>query len=186
MFDDIDVSRIDRQWLTKHVSIVSQEPDLFATTIEENIAYGIRDQVTDEQIQEAARNANAHEFICQLEEGYKTQVGERGIRLSGGQKQRIAIARAIIRNPTVLLLDEATSALDAESEVLVQNALDKLLEQKNQGRTTLVIAHRLSTVQNADEVIVIQQGQTVERGTHSELLQLQGVYHKLVKTQLSH
>ena len=183
-FDGTDIGTIDRQFLTRHIAIVSQEPDLFATTIEENIAYGIRDEVSDEEIQLAARMANAHDFICQLEHGYKTQVGERGVRLSGGQKQRIAIARAIIRNPTVLLLDEATSALDAESEVLVQGALDKLLQHRDQSRTTLVIAHRLSTVQNADEVIVIQDGQAVERGTHRQLLALQGVYHNLVKNQL--
>lgn len=183
-FDGIDITQIDRQWLTRHVAIVSQEPDLFATSIAENIAYGIAAEVTPQQIEEAARLANAHEFISQLPEGYATQVGERGVRLSGGQKQRVAIARAIIRNPTVLLLDEATSALDSESEILVQEALDHLLQQRNQGRTTMVIAHRLSTVQNADEVIVIDSGAVVERGTHYELVHLQGSYHQLIKHQL--
>lgn len=181
-FDGVDITQIDRQWLTRHVAIVSQEPDLFATSIAENIAYGIVDEATQEQIEDAARLANAHDFIMQLPEGYATQVGERGVRLSGGQKQRVAIARAIIRNPTVLLLDEATSALDSESEILVQQALDHLLQQRN--RTTMVIAHRLSTVQNADQVVVIDSGNIVEQGTHDELVQQRGVYHQLIKHQL--
>ncbi|GJM96658.1 hypothetical protein PR202_ga13520 [Eleusine coracana subsp. coracana] len=162
------------------VSIVSQEPVLFNCSIEENIAYGLEGKASSADVENAAKMANAHNFISSFPDQYKTVVGERGIRLSGGQKQRIAIARALLMNPRVLLLDEATSALDAESEYLVQDAMDSLMK----GRTVLVIAHRLSTVKSADTVAVVSDGQIVERGTHDELLSRDGIYTALVKRQL--
>ncbi|ONK67392.1 uncharacterized protein A4U43_C06F19690 [Asparagus officinalis] len=162
------------------VSIVSQEPVLFNCSVEENIAYGLNGNVSSAEIENAAKMANAHEFVSKFPDQYKTYVGERGIRLSGGQKQRIAIARALLMNPRVLLLDEATSALDAESEYLVQDAMDSLMK----GRTVLVIAHRLSTVKSADTVAVISDGQIAESGTHEELLSNNGIYTALVKRQL--
>ncbi len=161
-----------------HVGTVQQEPVLFATTIAENIRYG-RPDATDEEIREAAKAANAHDFIEGFPEGYATEVGERGVRLSGGQKQRVAIARAILADPTLLILDEATSALDVHNEHLVQQALDRLM----QGRTTLVIAHRLSTIQGADRVAVLADGKVVEEGPHGVLLAQGGAYARLVEKQ---
>ncbi|XP_074641096.1 uncharacterized protein LOC141898859 isoform X2 [Tubulanus polymorphus] len=175
----MSVSSLNPKWFRQHMSMVSQEPTLFACSIKENIAYGR--EATDDEIIEVAKKANAHEFISTFDEGYKTTVGERGVRLSGGQKQRIAIARALIMNPSILLLDEATSALDAESEHLVQEAIDRAMK----GRTVLVIAHRLSTVRNANKVIVIEKGSIVEQGTHEELIAKKGVYKKLVLRQLN-
>jgi ABC-type multidrug transport system fused ATPase/permease subunit len=187
--DGVDIKELDPYWLHKHIAIVSQEPTLFARTIAENIAYGCEEsdfsseENKEERIIEAAKFANAHNFIVSFKDGYRTMVGERGVQLSGGQKQRIAIARALIRNPKVLLLDEATSALDTESEWAVKEAIDKLL-RTSEGRSVLVIAHRLSTVQHADEVVVIQQGTVVERGKHEQLLAKEGLYKKLVSRQL--
>ncbi|XP_057295728.1 uncharacterized protein LOC130624179 [Hydractinia symbiolongicarpus] len=175
---DHSLKDIDTSWFRKRMGIVSQEPILFATTIAKNIAYG-RD-ATQAEIEEAARQANAHDFISTFEEGYETSVGERGIKLSGGQKQRVAIARALLMDPDILLLDEATSALDAESEHLVQEAIDRAMV----GRTVLVIAHRLSTVRDASRVIVINKGTIAEQGTHDELIAFDGVYKKLVLRQL--
>ncbi|KAL0442074.1 UNVERIFIED_CONTAM: ABC transporter B family member 25 [Sesamum radiatum] len=162
------------------ISIVSQEPILFNCSIEENIAYGLDGKASSTDIENAAKMANAHEFISKFAEKYQTFVGERGVRLSGGQKQRIAIARALMMNPRILLLDEATSALDAESEYLVQDAMDSLMK----GRTVLVIAHRLSTVKTADTVAVVSDGQIVESGTHDDLLSKNGIYTALVRRQL--
>jgi ATP-binding cassette subfamily B (MDR/TAP) protein 1 len=217
MIDDVDTRQFDLTFLRSQIGLVSQEPTLFSGTIRENIMYGKPD-ATDEEIVQAAIQANAHNFISALPEEYETPVGEKGTQLSGGQKQRkylrkqensfggeislavlvvnriissvkelllitnyptagIAIARAVLKNPKILLLDEATSALDNESERLVQEALDKLM----QGRTTLVIAHRLSTIQNADKICVVQHGRVVEEGRHEELIALNGVYRNLVE-----
>jgi ATP-binding cassette subfamily B protein len=151
---------------------------LFSSTIAENIRYG-REAATDEELYAAARAANAHDFIMSFPEGYKTRVGERGVQLSGGQKQRVAIARAVLKDPRVLVLDEATSALDAESEHLVKEALDRL----RRGRTTLVIAHRLSTVKDADRVLVMDGGRIVQSGDHAALLAEEGLYRRLVERQ---
>ncbi|MFN5760775.1 MAG: ABC transporter ATP-binding protein, partial [Sphingobacteriales bacterium] len=155
-----------------------QDVLLFGGTIRENIAYGKPD-ATLAEIAEAARQANAHEFIERFPEGYDTIVGERGVKLSGGQRQRIAIARAILKNPVILILDEATSSLDSASEQLVQDALDNLMKN----RTSFVIAHRLSTVRNADNIYVLDKGQIVESGTHDELITKDGLYKSLCKLQ---
>ncbi len=176
--DGVPFLELDPTWLRAQVGVVSQEPVLFATSVRDNIRYGKPD-ATDEDVETAARAANAHDFITGFPEGYETLVGERGVRLSGGQKQRVAIARALLKDPRVLVLDEATSALDAESEHLVQDALDRLMV----GRSTLVIAHRLSTVKDADRVLVLDQGRVVERGTHAELVAADGLYRQLVERQ---
>ncbi|XP_076053089.1 mitochondrial potassium channel ATP-binding subunit-like [Oratosquilla oratoria] len=177
--DGQDIKTLDPSWLRGRViGFINQEPVLFATSILENIRYG-RPNATDEEVQEAARQANAHNFISSFPEGYSTVVGERGVTVSGGQKQRIAIARALLKNPNILILDEATSALDAESEAVVQEALEKCVV----GRTVLIIAHRLSTVQNADVIAVMAKGKLVELGTHEGLKKLGGVYASLIKQQ---
>ena len=143
-----------------------------------NIAFGLAG-ITESQVIEAAKIANAHEFISKLEQGYQSSIGDRGSKLSGGQRQRLSIARAVLKNPPILILDEATSALDSESELLVQEAITKLMSN----RTTLVIAHRLSTIQHADEILVIDKGQIVQRGTHAELMAQEGMYQKLSTIQ---
>ncbi len=178
LIDGTPIQEIDTHHLRKHIAIVPQEVLLFAGSIAENIRFG-HTSATEEEVIEAARKANAWEFIQSFPEGLDTQVGDRGIQLSGGQKQRIAIARAIIKNPTILILDEATSALDSESERLVQDALDKLMV----GRTSIVIAHRLSTIKNADTILVLQKGEIVESGNHEKLIQDKGVYFNLVELQ---
>ncbi|CAI9786741.1 unnamed protein product [Fraxinus pennsylvanica] len=180
LLNRIPLVEISHDHLHKKISIVSQEPVLFNCSIEENIAYGLDGKASSIDIENAAKMANAHEFIAKFAETYQTHVGERGVRLSGGQKQRIAIARALLMNPRILLLDEATSALDAESEYLVQDAMDSLMK----GRTVLVIAHRLSTVKTADTVAVVSDGQIVESGTHDDLLGKNGIYTALVRRQL--
>lgn len=177
-FDGNTSDQIDVEYLRKHMAIVPQEVTLFSGTILENILFG-NPTASEEEIIEAAKKANAWEFISSFPEKLNTQVGDRGIQLSGGQKQRIAIARAIIKNPTILILDEATSALDSESERLVQDALEKLMV----GRTSFVIAHRLSTIKKADKILVIQNGQIVESGTHDSLIMGKGVYANLVDLQ---
>lgn len=177
-YDGVNIKDLDLEWLRSNISLVSQEPILFSTSIRENIRLGRLD-ATDAEIEEAARAANAHDFIQQCPEKYNTQVGERGSQLSGGQKQRIAIARAILKKPRILLLDEATSALDNESEKIVQEALDRV----KHGRTTIVVAHRLSTIRNADLIVGLEGGQVKEVGTHEELMKLKGVYYELVMLQ---
>lgn len=178
LLDGQDISRLKQASLRQHMAIVPQDTLLFSTTIEENIAYG-RPGATAQAIEDAARAANAHDFIQSLPQGYKTLVGERGNRLSGGEKQRIAIARALLKDPRVLILDEATSHLDPDSESLVQEALDRLMET----RTTFVIAHRLSTVRQAHEILFLKEGQVLERGSHEELLANQGLYYDFYRTQ---
>ena len=180
LLDGFDVRTLQLRWLRSQIGLVSQEPTLFATTIRENILFG-KPEATEGEIIEAAKAANAHTFISSLPMGYDTHVGEKGVQMSGGQKQRIAIARAILKDPKVLLLDEATSALDAESEHVVQEALDKLMV----GRTTVVVAHRLSTVRDADTIAVVYHGQIVEQGTHDGLLKQNGAYATLVQMQQS-
>ena len=172
--DGIDIRDYEIKSLRKAIGIVPQETFLFSGTILSNIKYSRRD-ATFEEIVEAAKQANAHEFIENLSEGYNTEIGERGVKLSGGQKQRIAIARAILENPQILILDEATSALDNESEKLVQDALEKLME----GKTTFVIAHRLTTIENSNKIVVIQKGEIKEVGNHNELLNKNGIYKAL-------
>ena len=178
LVDGMDIRKVKLYDLRSLMGIVSQEAILFNDTVRNNIVFG-SEAVSDSAIEEAAKAANAHAFISQLPEGYETNIGDGGSKLSGGQRQRLTIARALLKNPPILILDEATSALDSESEKLVQAALDRLL----QNRTALVIAHRLSTVQHADEIIVLDSGEIVERGTHASLLAKKGVYQKLVALQ---
>ncbi len=179
LFDDASIDSIDVKNLRKQIAIVPQEVILFSGTIEENIAYG-KPGATHEEIREAARKANALDFIESFPDQFNTQVGDRGIQLSGGQKQRIAIARAVLKDPVILILDEATSALDSESEKLVQEALDNLMI----GRTSVVIAHRLSTIRKADKIVVIDQGKVVEEGKHEELMRVDsGIYANLMTLQ---
>ena len=176
--DGINVKDMSLTDLRKNIGIVQQDVFLYGGTIKENIAYGNLD-ATDEQIVEAAKLANIHEFVLSMPNGYDTYVGERGVKLSGGQKQRVSIARAFLKNPPILILDEATSALDNATEMLIQESLEKLSE----GRTTIVVAHRLSTIKGADEIIVVTQEGAVERGTHSELIEKNGIYAGLYKYQ---
>lgn len=174
LIDGIDVRDLGVRDLRSLIGNVNQEAILFNDTFRNNITFGV-ESATDEQVEQAARIANAHEFISQTPEGYNTNIGDRGSLLSGGQRQRVSIARAILKNPPILILDEATSALDTESERLVQDALEHLMKT----RTTVAVAHRLSTIQHADEICVLHEGQIVERGTHAELLELNGYYKKL-------
>lgn len=178
LFDGVDIRTAGLKNLRDHIGIVSQESILFNDTVANNIAFGM-ENATQEEIENAAKIANAHKFICELEDGYNTNIGERGNKLSGGQKQRISIARAILKNPNILILDEATSALDTESEVMVQEALEKLMNN----RTSLVIAHRLSTIRNADNILVLSKGEIIETGRHDELMEKQGTYYRLCTMQ---
>lgn len=178
LFDAHDVRDVTLKSLRGQMGIVSQETLLLNASIKENIGYG-KPGVTDVEIEVAAKIAHAHEFIMELPDGYDTIIGDRGMKLSGGQRQRLAIARALIKNPSFLILDEATSSLDTESEYLIQQALQKLL----QNRTCLVIAHRLSTIQNADMIVVLEQGKIIETGTHSELIAISGRYAYLHSMQ---
>ncbi|WP_438022432.1 ABC transporter ATP-binding protein [Sorangium sp. So ce233] len=178
LLDGHDLRALSPSWLRRQIGIVAQEPILFATSVADNIRYG-REGASDEEVEAAARAANAHDFIQRFPEGYRTLVGERGVQLSGGQKQRVAIARAVLKNPRLLVLDEATSALDTESEHLVKAALDTLMK----GRTTLIIAHRLSTVMGADRVLVMDGGKIVQSGAHAALVAQDGLYRRLVERQ---
>ena len=176
--DGVPVNDLTFQSLRKNIGIVQQDVFLFNGSIRDNIAYGDLD-AGEEQIIEAAKRANIHDYVMSLPEGYQTNIGERGVRLSGGQKQRLSIARVFLKNPAILILDEATSALDNTTEALIQKALDDLC----QGRTTIVVAHRLSTIKNADEIAVITKGRVVEQGAHEALLEKGGVYKKLYEAQ---
>ena len=178
LIDGIDIRRLSFYNLRELMGNVNQDPILFNDTIYNNIAFGV-ESATPEQVEQAARIANAHDFIMQTEKGYQTVIGDRGGKLSGGQRQRLSIARAVLKNPPIMILDEATSALDTESEKLVQQALDNLMKN----RTSIVIAHRLSTIKNADLICVFHDGQIVERGTHEELLEANGIYTKLYNMQ---
>jgi len=178
LFDGIDLRDLDQESLRTMIGVVNQESILFNDTIFNNITFS-NTSATQEEVEAAAKIANAHEFILKTELGYETNIGDRGAKLSGGQRQRICIARAVLKNPPIMLLDEATSALDTESEKLVQDSLYKLMEN----RTTVVIAHRLSTIQSADTIVVIDAGQIVESGSHSELIQQEGLYRKLIDMQ---
>ncbi len=178
LIDGTDIRKLSLESLRRNIGIVQQDVFLFVGSIRDNILYG-RPDATDEEIHEAARRANIHDYIMSLEKGYDTQIGERGVKLSGGQKQRLSIARVFLKDPAILILDEATSALDNTTEVLIQQALDELCK----GRTTLVVAHRLSTIRNADEIAVVLDGKITERGTHDELIAADGTYKKLYALQ---
>lgn len=180
LIDDIDINNLSFKSLRGNIGIVQQDVFLFNGTIKENILYGRLD-ATDEEVYEAAKRANIHDYIQTLDLGYDTPIGERGVKLSGGQKQRLSIARVFLKNPSILILDEATSALDNATEILIQSALDELCK----GRTTIVVAHRLSTIKNADEIYVIQNGSVVEHGSHDDLLKLNGEYNKLYTAQFN-
>ena len=178
LIDGKDIRSLTLGSVRRNIGIVQQDVFLFVGTIRENILYG-RPDATDEEIYEAARRANIHDYIMTLEKGYDTEIGERGVKLSGGQKQRLSIARVFLKDPAILILDEATSALDNTTEVLIQHSLDELCK----GRTTLVVAHRLSTIRNADEIAVVLDGKIAERGTHEELMAKNGTYKKLYSLQ---
>jgi subfamily B ATP-binding cassette protein MsbA len=181
LVDGIDVREYSLHALRSAIAIVQQDSFLFSGTIRDNILYG-KPSASEAEMITAAKAANAHGFISATVKGYDSTVGERGVNLSGGQRQRISIARALLKNPRILILDEATSALDVESEALVQQALDRLM----QGRTSLIISHRLSTVRNADRILALEDGKIVEAGDHDELLARNGLYARLVRHQLSH
>ncbi|MEM6864314.1 MAG: ATP-binding cassette domain-containing protein, partial [Bacteroidota bacterium] len=176
--DGMDIKDMTKKSLRNLMGLVTQDSILFNDTVRNNIALG-KANASEEEILAAAKIANAHEFITQLPEGYDTNIGDGGNKLSGGQKQRLSIARAVLKNPPIMVLDEATSALDTESERLVQDALEKMM----QNRTSLVIAHRLSTIQNADAIVVMNKGRIVEQGTHDQLMKSQKSYKKLVEMQ---
>jgi len=178
LIDGVDIRDVTLESLRRSIGIVQQDVYLFNASVRENILYG-RPDATEEEIVEAAKRANIHDYIMQMKDGYDTEIGERGVRLSGGQKQRLSIARVFLKNPPILILDEATSALDNATEILIQEALDELCR----GRTTIVVAHRLSTIKNANEIAVISEGRITERGTHDELMALGGTYEKLYSQQ---
>jgi len=178
LIDGVNIKDLTLESLRRNIGIVQQDVFLFVGTIRDNILYG-RPDATEEEIYEAARRANIHDYIMTLEKGYDTEIGERGVKLSGGQKQRLSIARVFLKDPAILILDEATSALDNTTEVLIQQALDELCK----GRTTLVVAHRLSTIRNADEIAVVMEGKITERGTHEELMAANGTYKSLYSLQ---
>ncbi len=181
LIDDVNIQELTLASLRQHIAIVGQETLLFDDTVRRNIAYGTTGAIDDEKLERAAQAAHVTDFVNRLPEGFETLIGEKGLRLSGGQRQRIAIARALYKDAPILILDEATSALDSESERAVQAAVDALLRD----RTTLVIAHRLATIENADQIVVLSRGRVAEQGTHAELLAANGVYAELHRLQFS-
>ncbi len=178
LIDGLDIRTVPQRDLRRQIAMVLQDTFLFNGTVRDNIRYGKLD-ATDEEIEQAARTANAHEFIVEMPNGYETESGERGVKLAGGQKQRMAIARAVLADPRILILDEATSSVDSESEYLIHRAMDRLME----GRTTFVIAHRLSTVKHADQIIALEHGRVVEVGDHKTLVDGEGVYSQMYAMQ---
>ncbi len=182
MFNGKDITEVNVFQYRKLLSLVAQEPTLFSGTLRGNILLGVNpDEITEEQLHQCCRDANIHDFIVSLPDGYNTNIGSKGVNLSGGQKQRVSIARALIRDPRVLLLDEATSSLDSESEKLVQAAFERVAK----GRTTIAVAHRLATIQKADIIYVLGEGKVLEKGSHAELLKLKGVYWNMVSSRSS-
>ncbi len=179
LLDGVELKRYPRDWLRRHIGIVEQEPFLFSRSIRENIAFGVGREVSQEEIEAAARAAAIHDVILSFPDGYDTKVGERGVTLSGGQKQRVAIARALLKDPRILILDDATSSVDAETEALIQEALNRLME----GRTTFIIAHRIQSVMKADLILVMDRGRIVQMGTHEELINRPGLYRDIYEIQ---
>lgn len=177
--DDVELNRYPRTYLRRHIGIVEQEPFLFSRTIRENISYGVGHEVTNEEIEAAARSAAIHDVILSFPEGYNTIVGEKGVTLSGGQKQRVTIARTILKNPRILIMDDSTSAVDTETEAEIRNALQSLMKQ----RTTFIIAHRIQSITNADLILVMDNGKIVQRGIHAELLEQEGMYRQIFNIQ---
>jgi ABC-type multidrug transport system fused ATPase/permease subunit len=178
LIDSQDISSLTLESLRAHISVVSQEAFLFNGTVRENILYG-QLEATEEQLIAASKAANCHEFISRLPQGYDSRVGERGVKLSVGEKQRVSIARALLKNTPILILDEATASVDTATEKLIQEALERLM----QNRTSFVIAHRLSTIRKADQILVMQHGQIIERGTHEQLVSVDGLYSRLARIQ---
>ena len=178
--DGNDIRHVTIKSLRSHIGIVRQEPFIFSTTIRENIAYGVEGASLKEVVS-AARHAKIHGFIASLPQGYETKVGERGVTLSGGQKQRIAIARALLRNPKILILDDSTSSVDTQTEFEIQTELEELFEE----RTTFIITQRISSVRGADYIVVLEDGEIVEYGTHEQLMAKAGIYYKLIQTQVT-
>jgi ATP-binding cassette subfamily B protein len=179
LLDGRELNTIPRRWLRRPIGIVEQEPFLFSRSIEENISYGVGRSVTKEEIEAAARAAAIHDVILTFPEGYKTVVGEKGVTLSGGQKQRLAIARTLLKNPRILILDDSTSSVDTETEADIQAALQSLMKD----RTTFIIAHRIQSIQSADQILVMDQGRIAQRGTHDELVDQPGMYRQIFNIQ---
>ena len=179
LLDGVNLNDYSRDYLRSQIGIVEQEPFLFSCSIRDNITYGMRREVSQEEVEEAAKEAAIHDVILEFKDGYDTMVGERGVTLSGGQKQRVAIARALLLNPRILILDDSTSSVDMETEVQIRAALDRLMTD----RTTFVIAHRIQSIMNADQILVFDRGEVVQHGTHDELLKQEGIYKEIYDIQ---